>query len=113
MQTSASGFTHGIESPEGGLSIQIGFHPSALIMGCWNDRNRLMGDIDPKLETCLVNGRKTFPDEFRLQMRDIEVDARLPSTLHLRIDGPGHDVARGKFMTLVIFSHEALAPIVH
>ena len=108
VQSGAGGLAHGIEAMQGALAVKVGLHAAALVMRGRNNGDRPGGDVDPKAEAGLVDGRKSFTDEAGRLMGDVEIDARLPGPLHLRIDGPRHDIARGEFKPLVILLHEAL-----
>ena len=43
-------------------------------MGCWNDRNRLLSDVDSPAQALLVNPGKTLTNEVRFLVRNVEED---------------------------------------
>ncbi len=55
------------------------------------------------------NPREPRPHPRRLQMRQIEIDVRVPRLLHLADDRPAHHVARGQLRPGIVLGHEAAA----
>ncbi len=66
-------------------------------------------DVDAVGEAGLVDVRETLAHEGGGLVRDVEVHAFLAGLFHLRVDGAGHDVARGERGERMVFVHERLA----
>ena len=74
-----------------------------------NDRDRLLGDVDPEADELFVDVRKMFADEFGLAVRYVEMDIVEAKPLDLMVDCAGDDIARRKLGALVETRHETLA----
>ena len=92
--------------------MEVGLHSSTLVVGGWNDWNRLSCDVQAGAETCLVNRRKAGFDEIGGLVRDVQINALGTAAFHLRIDGAGYDIARGEFLLGIVVFHEAAAAFV-
>src|SRR3954469_12775220 len=82
-------------------------YAAACVMRGRNHRHRLARDIDAEVQAAAVDIRKMLAQEFCGLMADVEIDAVQTAFLHLKIDCPGHYVARRKFRALVVRGHEA------
>ena len=94
VQAGAGDFADGIKAGDLRLAIHIRQHAAALVMRRRHDRDRFLGDVDAVLQAGLVNVRKTFDDEARRLVRDVEQHVIRAALLHLAVDRARHDVAR-------------------
>ena len=69
--------------------------------------NGVAGDIESKLTANLANMRESLADQSQGEMREIEVNARVPGQFHLPDDRLAHLVARSKFELGRVLLHES------
>ena len=79
-------------------------------MGRRHDRDRFFGDIDAETQAGPVDVGKPVDDERGRFVGDVQQDVVGAALLHLAVNGPGHDVARGQRLERMIAVHE-LAPL--
>src|ERR1700758_386802 len=75
----------------------------------WDNRYRLLSDIDSQTQTGLVNVGETLFDEVGRLVRDVQKHARCSRSLHLRVDCARHDIAWSQSSAAIIFLHELAA----
>ncbi len=110
MEARAGGFADGVESAQAGFAVEVGLHPAALVVCCWDDGNRLLRDIDAELQARLVDVRESGTHEIRRLVRDVDVHALAARTFHLGVDRAGDHVARREFGLGMIAVHEPPTP---
>src|SRR3954454_23187515 len=76
----------------------------------WNHGDWFLGDIDAVLQTSSVNVWKSFDQERRGFVRDIEQHMISAAPLHLIVDGASNNVARCQGFERMVFVHE-LEPV--
>ena len=112
VQAGASGFADGIEAAQRGFALQVGLHAAALVVGGWDDWDWFPCDVQAGAEAGLVNRGEARLDEISWLVGDVQINALGATAFHLRIDGPGHDVARGEFFLRIVPLHEAAAAFI-
>ena len=108
MQPVAGHFADGIKAWQGRSAVHVRLDAAALIMRSRDHRNRLLRHIDPETETGFVNVRETLFQELGRPVCDIEENALRARAFDLRINRPGHDIARGERTLGMISAHEIL-----
>jgi len=58
MQTGAGGFAHRVEPGNAGACAQVGLHAAARVMRGRHNRNRLVRDVNAKLQATRQDGGK-------------------------------------------------------
>src|ERR1041384_4054676 len=81
-------------------------------MGGWDYRDRLLRHVSLETQTRFVDVRKTFPQELRGAVGDVEKDAFRTESFHLGIDCACDDVPRRKRTLRVVTRHEILTTII-
>ncbi|RMN94112.1 hypothetical protein ALQ51_05485 [Pseudomonas cannabina] len=71
--------------------------------------NGLAGNVDGELEAAFIDGGEVCLDECFGFVADVEKNAVDAQALHLVVDRPRYDIARGQFCPFVESRHEALA----
>src|SRR5205085_10817852 len=94
VQSGASNFSDSEQAIDVSLAIHRGKHATALVVGSRHNRNRLFGDIKAKSKAGLINIRKSFHDEFRRPMCDIEENIIGAAFFHLAVYSARDDIAR-------------------
>ena len=112
MKSRACYFSAREEASDGRLAFGVRHNAAALVVGCRNDRNRLLGNVDAVAETRLVNKREMLDYIIRRPMRDVEQHILVAGLLHLVIDGTCDDVPRRQLLTMVIIRHEPVASLI-
>jgi hypothetical protein len=64
-------------------------------MGRWNDRDGILGDVDPKRQALFMNARKSPPEEISVTVADINVYAVVTALFDLGVYGAGYNVTTG------------------
>src|SRR2546428_2135669 len=108
MQTGATHFPDGVQTPQIAGTVYVCLDPPALIMRCWDHRNWLPAHIDPKLQTGLENVREAFTQKRFGLVRNVQINALRSAAFDLGIDRARHYIARGQRATRVISRHEIL-----
>src|SRR5579862_3165787 len=70
--------------------------------------DQVSGEVEAELGAHLFNMRKPLVDELWRQVRQIEIDARMPRLGHLLGDRTTHDVARRQLQGWIVVPHEAI-----
>src|SRR4029077_9578900 len=109
MQTGATHFPDGVQTPQAAGAVYVGPDPTALIMRRWHHWNWRPAHIDPELQTGVENVRKTFTQKRLGLVRDVQINALRTAAFDLGIDCTRHYIARGQRATRVISRHEILA----
>ena len=78
-------------------------------MGAGPDRDPIARDVEAELGADRGDAGKPRADRGRVEVRQVEIDVRVPGRLHLRDDRPADHVARRQFAALVVVGHEAMA----
>ena len=109
MQPRAGTFTYGVEPVDGAFRIQVDLDAAAHIVGTGADRYVVFGDVDADAQAFLIDVREVPPGLFGILVRHVEADMIQSVNLHLVVDGPCHDVARGEGEAFVVLLHELLS----
>ncbi len=73
------------------------------------DWNAVAGDIQIEFGAHGGYARKSAANPLRLEMRQVQINVRMPGLFHLANDGQAHHVPRGKFAARIVVGHEAPA----
>ena len=109
VQAGAGNFADGEEPRQIRFTIDARGDAAALVMRGRDDRDWFLGDVDAVTEASGIDIRKTFHDEARGLVRDIEEDVFVAAAFHFAVNGAGHNVARSKGPELMILRHEFFA----
>src|SRR3546814_2762332 len=96
MEAGLADLTRRIKAGKIGASGKVDQHAAAGVMRGGDDRDRLPGDVDAKIEQPLVNGGKMPGDKIGRLVADVEVHEIKAEALDLMVDRAGDDVARRK-----------------
>src|SRR5262245_36803717 len=108
MQTRAGDLADGIQAAQARLSIEVGFHASALVVSGGNNGNRLGGDVYAIAQAGLVNGWKARTDKLSRLVRDIEENTLASAAFHFRINGASNNIARSQLFLRMMVLDETL-----
>src|SRR5690606_7213265 len=103
------GFADSVKMLQVGLAVVIYNHPAAGVMSGGNHGNRLFGYVDPKLQAARFYRGEMLVDKLRRLMANIQINALAPQSFNFMVDSARHNVARGKFRTLIKAGHKAFA----
>src|SRR5690606_12940791 len=109
MQPAFGDFACGIETGQIGATVQIYDDAAAGIMLGRNDGDRLLRNVDIKVQQSRMDGREVMLHEFRRLVADVEMDIVEAEPLDFMVDGAGDDIARRKFGARIEAGHEPLA----
>ena len=109
MQAGAGGFANGVQVGNVGAPAQVGQHAAAGVVGSGDDGDGLLGDVDAQLGAPRQDVGKVLLQKLRALVRDVQVHAIEAVLFHLKVNGAGHDVARGQLFACVVLGHEARA----
>ena len=109
MQARARTFAQGIEAADARLSVEVDHDASAQVVGRRGHGDVFPGDVDAEAQALPVDVREVAARLLGILVGDVEIDVVVAPLLHLVVDGPGHDVARGEREARVILLHELLA----
>ena len=109
VQTRAGTFADGIEAVDARPPVEIHLDSAAHIVGRRAHGDIFLGDVDADAEALVIDVGKVSLGLFRVFVGHVEAHMVDSVHLHLLVDGPCHDVARGQREPLVIFLHERLA----
>ena len=77
------------------------------VMGTGPYRNAIAGYIEAKLSTDFRHPGKSLPNHRRIEVRQVEVYIRMLCVTHHFGDGPGNDITRRQFRSIVEGWHES------
>ena len=77
-----------------------------------HDRNWLLRDVDPELQTCLINVREPLPNEFGRFVSNVQKHAFCAGALDLSVDRARYDIARSERATRIVPFHKIFAATV-
>src|SRR5690606_24168500 len=92
-----------------GLAVVIYNHAAAGVVCGGNHGNRLFGNVDPELQTTRFYRGEMLANKLWRLMADIQINTLTTQTLDLMVDSARHNIARGKFRTLIKAGHKAFA----
>ena len=75
-------------------------------MGCWDDRNGFLGQVEASLTASFIDVGESFRQVAQSHLGGIQQDMRRTIAFHDRINRPSHDVARGQITQRVKIFHE-------
>jgi hypothetical protein len=86
----------------------VSAHSATYVVGSWHHRYWLLGNVDAKGKTFLINIGKTLPKEISISMGYVQINAVVPTLLDLSINGSSHYISTGQILERVVFGHEGL-----
>ena len=107
MEPGVGGLADGEEPGQVGSPVEVGDHPAARVVGRRHHRDRLPRDVDAELQAAGMDRREVLHEEGLAEVGGVEPDVVQAVLLHLEVDRPGHDVARGQLQARVVVGHEA------
>ena len=105
-------FTAGVEPLDFGAGPCVNENAAAHIVGCRNDRDPFLGDVNARIHAFRINVREMALDIFRRAAREVDVHVVLAETLHFAVDGASDDVAGREGVQRVHLVHEFFALVV-
>ena len=112
MHSSGRDFAAGVKSLDFGAGPGIDEYATAHVVGCRNDRNPFLGDVDACVHALGINVREVALDVLGGTSGKVDEHVVLAEALHFAVDGACHDVAGGKRVQRVHLVHEFFALVV-
>ena len=109
VQAARADFTGGPQTGERGAAVLVDREAADHVMSARSHGNQVVREIEPELRAHLADMGEPLVDDPRGQMRQIEVDARVPRLCHLGSNGAAHHVARRELQGGIVIPHEAVA----
>ncbi len=109
MQAGITHLTDGIEATDVGLAMLIDDHAATGIVRGRHNRDGFFGEVKAKGQQLLIDHREVRANKLLRLVADVQIHTVNAQPLHLMIDGPGDDIARGEFGTLIEIGHETAA----
>ena len=109
VQAAGGDFARRPQAGQRGAAFQIDRHAAHHVMRARPDGNPVAGDVQIELGADGGDAGKAAANPLRIEVRQVEIDVRMPRLFHLADDGQADHVARGQFAARIVVGHEAVA----
>ena len=113
MEARAGGLSDRRQVDDVGAAVQVGVQPAARVMGGRHHRDRLLRDVDARVQAVPVDGREPVGHVAGLQVGQVDEHRGRAGADHLEGDRAGDHVTRRQRSVRVVIIHEAAAGGVH
>ena len=113
VQTRRGALTHRRKPLHGGTPVHRRLDAAAAVVRRRHDGDQILRHVDAEGEALFVDVRETLLQVRLALVPDVEEHARRTCSLHLGVDGAGHDVARRQGTARVVLLHERTPLPVH
>ncbi len=97
------------EARQGGPGVVVNGHAADHVVRAGTNRDRVAGDVEIEAAAEAVDPGEPLADVSRVEVGEVEIDARVAGLGHLLGDRARDVVARGEFGERVVLGHEPVA----